>query len=88
LALQLRIIYDLVLSLTSNVHELLLAGESEAQNRAAAAMAKSVESGDADKIEYLRKRRDFVVNFIPTCARGIRLLADSYRVCSCLFCFP
>lgn len=82
LALQLRVVYDLVLSLVGEVDKLLEVGEREARERALAgtAAAGALEAGEGSKVDYLKRRRDFVHRFLPDAAGGLRVLGETYRV--------
>lgn len=80
LSLKLRVVYDLILSLESQVDKLLHAGEKEARERAVAASAALSETADGSKVDYLKRRRDFVHRFLPAAAGELRVLANTYRV--------
>lgn len=40
---------------------------------------------DPEKVDFLRKRKEFVEKFIPNSSTNLKILSKTYRVCNTFF---
>lgn len=81
---QLGIVYNLILQLNSEVEQLMTHSQREVTERSRYIIPNPEDLrqwclNDPEKIEFIKKRNEFVQKFIPNSSANLKILAKTYR---------